>query len=108
MASDIQLDRIEDLLKTVKLQNQQQIGLLLSLFAGGRIMSQEMDALVAAVEANTTVDQSVITYLQGIAQQVQDAAGDRARSLTLAATIKSSTDAVTAALLANTPTAPTP
>jgi len=79
---------------------------LAQLFIGEIIMSQEMDALVAAVEVNTTVDQSVLTFLQGVSQQITDAAGDRAKSLALAATVKASTDAVTAALLANTPSAP--
>lgn len=77
-----------------------------NLHIGGIIMSQEMDTLVAAVEANTTVDQSVLTFLQGLAAQIQDAAGDRGKSLQLAQSLTTSANAVSAALLANTPTQP--
>lgn len=79
---------------------------LAQLTIGEIIMSQEMDALVAAVDVNTTVDQSVLTFLNGLAAQIADAAGDRAKSVTLAATVRASADAVAAALLANTPQAP--
>lgn len=94
-------------LVTMELRQRQQTALLTSIIIGEQIMSQEMDQLVAAVTTNTTVDQSVLTFLQGVAQQITDAAGDRAKSLQLAATVKASTDAVTAALLANTPAAAT-
>jgi hypothetical protein len=80
--------------------------LLENLTIGEIIMSQEMDSLVSAVEQNTTVDQSVLTFLQGLAAQIQDAAGDRAKSVQLAATVRASADAVAAALIANTPTTP--
>lgn len=79
---------------------------LANLHIGEIIMSQEMDTLVAAVEVNTTVDQSVLTFLQGLAAQITDAAGDRAKSLQLAQSLTSSANAVSAALLANTPTQP--
>lgn len=112
MADPTQLDRIEQalaahavILRRLDLQNQQHTALLNALNIGEQLMSAEMDQLVAAVEVNTTVDQSVLTYITGIAQQITDAAGDRTKSLALAATIKASTDAVTAALTANTPVA---
>src|SRR5678816_3932455 len=95
-------------LAIIDLRLQQNTAQLDILRIGEQIMSQEMDQLVAAVEVNTTVDQSVLTFLQGVAQQITDAAGDRAKSLALAATVKASTDAVSAALLANTPSAPNP
>jgi flagellar hook assembly protein FlgD len=93
-----QLDRLERKID-------QLIALATANLIGDQIMSQEMDQLVAAVEVNTTVDQSVLTFLQGVAQQITDAAGDRTKSLALAATVRASTDAVSAALLANTPVA---
>jgi len=95
------------ILTRMELRQRQHTAQLNVLNLGEQIMSAEMDQLVAAVETNTTVDQSVLTFLSGIAQQITDAAGDRAKSLALAATIKASTDAVTAALIANTPTPPT-
>jgi hypothetical protein len=105
--ADPTLSDIKTILVRMELRQQQHTALLNALNIGEQIMSQEMDQLVAAVAVNTTVDQSVLTFLAGIAQQITDAAGDRAKSLQLAATVKASTDAVTAALLANTPT-PTP
>lgn len=93
-------------LAIIDLRLQQNTAQLQILSIGEQIMSAEMDQLVSAVEVNTTVDQSVLTFLAGVAQQITDAAGDRAKSLALAATVKASTDAVTAALLANTPAAP--
>lgn len=92
------LARMEHKLDSVQLSSA-------NIIVGGIIMSQEMDQLVAAVEADVTVDQSVLTFLQGIAAQIADAAGDRARSLALAQTVTASTDAVRAALIANTPAA---
>jgi hypothetical protein len=104
--ADPTLSDIKAILVRMELRQRQHTALLNFLRIGEEIMSQEMDQLVSAVETNTTVDQSVLTFLQGVAQQISDAAGDRAKSLQLAATVKASTDAVTAALLANTPAAP--
>jgi hypothetical protein len=104
--ADPTLSDIKAILVRMELRQKQHTALLNFLRIGEEIMSQEMDQLVSAVETNTTVDQSVLTFLQGVAQQITDAAGDRAKSLQLAATVKASTDAVTAALLANTPAAP--
>jgi hypothetical protein len=104
--ADPTLSDIKAILVRMELRQRQHTALLNFLRIGEQIMSQEMDQLVSAVETNTTVDQSVLTFLQGVAQQITDAAGDRAKSLQLAATVKASTDAVTAALLANTPAAP--
>jgi hypothetical protein len=104
--ADPTLSDIKAILVRMELRQRQHTALLNYLRIGEQIMSQEMDQLVSAVETNTTVDQSVLTFLQGVAQQITDAAGDRAKSLQLAATVKASTDAVTAALLANTPAAP--
>lgn len=100
---------LSDIMATLvrmELRQRQHTHQLNILTLGEQIMSQEMDQLVAAVTVNTTVDQSVLTFLAGVAQQITDAAGDRAKSLALAAAVKQSTDAVTAALLANTPAAP--
>lgn len=65
-------------------------------------MSAEMDALVAEVEEVKTVEDSAIALLQSIAGQIADAAGDRAKSLQLAADLKAKTDALAAAVAANT------
>ena len=95
-------------LARIDLQNQQQTALLNSLSIGAQIMSAEMDTLTAQVTANTSVEQSALTLIQGIAAQVADAAGDRTKSLALANTLKSSADALQAAITANTPASPPP
>ena len=69
--------------------------------------SPEFDDLTAAVTENTTVDESVVTFINGLAAQIVTAAGDRAGSLALAQKLRDSAAAVSAAITANTPT-PTP
>lgn len=66
-------------------------------------MSVEMDALEAAVTRNTTLDGSIIELLNGIAAQLSATAGDRAKSLALAAELNAKSDALAAAAAANTP-----
>lgn len=61
-------------------------------------MSAEMDALVADVAAEDTVIASVITFVNGLATQIADAAGDRAKSLALSADVKAQADALSAAI----------
>lgn len=61
-------------------------------------MSTEMDALKAAVAAEDTVIASAITFINGLAAQIADAAGDRAASLALADDVKLQGDALAAAI----------
>ena len=113
MADPTQLDRIETALAAqarkldrIDLQNQQQTALLNSISLGEQIMSAEMDQLSAQVSQTLTVEQSAITLIQGLAAQIVDAAGDRTKSLALAGTLKTSADALAAAITANTSAAP--
>lgn len=69
-------------------------------------MSAEMDALKVEVTRNTTVAGSVVAYIQGLAPQIADAAGDRTASLALAAEVKSTSDSMAAAIVANTEAKP--
>jgi len=78
-------------------------------------MSQELDALTAAVQHNTTVDQSVITLVNGLAQQLRDMANSateladlKASISTMATELEASNQQVSDAVAANTPTPPTP
>ena len=71
-------------------------------------MSQEVDALAAQVAANTTVEQSAIVLIQGIAAQLADVAGDKQKALALSAQLNASAAALSAAITANTPAAPAP
>jgi hypothetical protein len=68
-------------------------------------MSQEMTDLQAAVAAEDTVIDSAVVAFQGIAQQITDAAGDRAASLALAADVNAKAQALAAAIPQNTPAA---
>jgi len=69
-------------------------------------MSVEMDALQAAVTRNTTLDGSMIELLNGIAAQLLATAGDRAAALALAGELNAKSDALAAAVAANTPATP--
>ena len=112
--AETQLDRIEAMLVAIQhridravLEDRKQDAMLATLITQGEIMSQEMDSLAAQVEQTLTVEQSAIVLIQGIAAQLQDAAGDKTKSLELAAKLKTSADALAAAVTANTPAAPT-
>lgn len=111
--AETQLDRIEAMLVAIQhrldrvvLEDRKQDAMLATLITQGEIMSQEMDSLAAQVEQTLTVEQSAIVLIQGIAAQLADAAGDKAKSLELAAKLKTSADALAAAVTANTPAAP--
>ncbi len=75
-------------------------------------MSEAIDTLIAAVEAEDTVIDSAITMLTGLPQLIADAvtaaeAGDAAAVTNLIANINAKKDALAAAIAANTPAAPT-
>lgn len=63
-------------------------------------MSVEMDALQVAVEKNAVLDDSIIALLNGIAGQIVDSAGDKAKALALAAELNAKSDALAAAIQA--------
>lgn len=71
-------------------------------------MSAEMDALEAKIKANSDVEDSAIVAFQGLAVQIADAAGDRAKSLALASEVEAKAAALAAAIPAGTPAAPAP
>jgi hypothetical protein len=65
-------------------------------------LTDAVDALAAEVEKNTQVDQSAIVLIQGLADQIAAVATDPAKVTELAAKLKASTDALAAAVAANT------
>ena len=69
-------------------------------------MSKEMDDLTAQVAAQTTVEQSAITLIEGLAAQLAAAGTDPAKLAALTTQLKTSADALSAAITANTPVAP--
>lgn len=69
-------------------------------------MSAEMDRLSAQVAVNTNVERSAIVLIEGIAQQLRDAGGDPVALAALADSLQASSEALAAAVAANTPASP--
>lgn len=69
-------------------------------------MSAELDALTAEVARDTAIESSAVKLINGIASQIQANASDPGKLNTLAASLKSSSDDLAAAVAANTPAAP--
>lgn len=67
-------------------------------------MSAEMDQLKADVAAEDNVIASAITFINGLAAQIADAAGDRAASMQLSTDVKAQAQALATAIA----TPPTP
>jgi hypothetical protein len=68
-------------------------------------MSVEMDNLQKEVgEMNAVVD-SAVAFITGVAAQVRDAAGDRAKSIALATELDQKAKGLADAIAANTPAA---
>jgi hypothetical protein len=71
-------------------------------------MDAAVAELTAEVDRNTTVDSSAVALIAGLADQIIAAANDPARVRALGAALKASTDALGAAVAANTPSEPPP
>lgn len=69
-------------------------------------MASELDALKAEVARNTTVTQSAITLIQGLAAKIDELKTDPAALSALAAELRGSADSLSQAVTANTPTSP--
>jgi hypothetical protein len=67
--------------------------------------AKEFEALEAQVEENTSVEESALTLIQGIAAQLEAARNDPAAITAMATRLRSSADALAAAVEANTPAA---
>ena len=68
-------------------------------------MSVELDALTVKVQETTTVAQSAITLINGLAAQIADLKDDPAALQALADSLGASSTALAAAITANTPQA---
>jgi exosortase/archaeosortase len=68
-------------------------------------MSTEMDTLQTQVTNTDTAIDSAIVLLNGLSAQIAATAGDPAKAAALAADLKTKTDALAAAIVANTPAA---
>ena len=73
------------------------------IMAGLTALTADLTALTAEVARNTAVDQSAIALLTGLAAQIEALKTDPVALQALADTMKGSSDALAAAVLANTP-----
>ncbi len=101
-------DRVERLL--IEIAKAQHIviegeGLILR---GELKMSKELDDLTAEVAADTAVESSAVTLIQGLADQIKAAGTDPVALKALTDSLTTSSTALAAAVAANTPVAPPP
>ena len=66
----------------------------------------ELDTLTAQVQANTDVENSALVLINGIAARIAAAGADPVALKKLSDSLKTSADALAAAVVANTPDAP--
>ena len=69
-------------------------------------MGADLTGLTAEVTRNTTVDDSAIALLNGLAAQIESLKADPVALQALADSIRTSSDNLAAAVVANTPAAP--
>jgi hypothetical protein len=88
----------------------QVLTLLTQILTGVTKMSTELDTLTAAVQKNSDAEDSAIVLLQGLktALDAAIASGNPQALVALSAQIGIKTDALAAAIVANTPAAPAP
>jgi hypothetical protein len=79
---------------------------LLGLQSQGAQLMADLSVLTAEVERNTAVDESAIALLTGLAAQIEALKTDPVALQSLADTMRGSSDALAAAVVANTPVAP--
>src|SRR6266436_3670885 len=83
------LDRIEQTLQQILFKE--------------NIMSQELDALIAEVARNTTVEKSALAAIQGLSAKLAEAGTDPVKLAKLRADLAANDDELAAAVAANTP-----
>lgn len=71
-------------------------------------MSAALDRLTSEVSETSTAVDSVLALVEGLAQQIRDAAEDPVKLNALADELDAKQAAIAAAVTANTPTPPTP
>lgn len=69
-------------------------------------MSTQLDTLSAQVQKQTEVEAGAVLLIKGLAQQIQDGKDDPAKLQALADQLNASATELSAAITANTPTAP--
>lgn len=81
------------------------VSLLESILALEKKMAGELDALTTQVSANTDAEQSAIVLLKGLKEKLDAAGTDPVKLAALSTALKTSQDALAAAIVENTPAA---
>lgn len=76
------------------------------LIKGEQTVMTDLSMLTADVEKLTTVDEAAAALITGLAQQIKDAGTDPVALKALTDKMEAETDALAAAVTANTPAAP--
>jgi hypothetical protein len=76
-----------------------------SIREGVQQMATELDSLTTQVKSNTDAEASAVLLINGIAARILAAGTDGPQLTALAASLKSSSDTLAAAVVANTPAA---
>lgn len=84
------------------------VGLLALVLWRLHKMSVSLDRLTTEVSENTSVIESAIVLIEGLAQALRDAAADPAAVNALADRLDAQSNALASAVAANTPTPPEP
>lgn len=95
-------DHVEYMLRQLSEQVRTNRTLLVFVLRGLNIMSAEMDALEAEVARNTSVDSSALVLIQSILDKLAAAGTDAAKLTKLRTDLAASSDALAAAVAANT------
>lgn len=96
-----QLNRIED-------KQNAMLAVLVDLLRKDQAMSAQLDALTAQVQKTTEIQQSAITLIEGLADQIEALKDDPVKLQALATELKAKSDLLAAAVTANTPAPPPP
>jgi len=108
MTTPTQLDRIEAEQRAQGLKLDAILALVTAQTLKGTTMSQQLDNLTAQVQATTDTEQSAITLITGLADEIRRLRDDPAALDALHDRLKASADALAAAIVANTPTTSQP
>jgi hypothetical protein len=100
----VTLDDVMNKLNEIGLRQLQHGSLLAALVQGEQLMSSQLDTLTAEVTQVETVDQSAIVLIKGLADQIAALKNDPAAIQALSDRLKASSEALAAAVTANTPT----
>lgn len=103
---DSQFAEVLNELSAIRKQNALILSNQQKLLQGEVAMSQQLDDLTTQVAANTTVEESAVTLINGIAAQLAAAGTDPVKLTALKNSLSASAGDLAAAITANTPAPP--